>query len=50
MDDLVNRMQCLQIKTCYFCNQPGYLVKNYADLAKIKQDPNFINYFNLQKK
>ena len=49
MDDLVNRMQNLQIKTCYFCNQPSHLVKDCTELAKIKQDPNFINYFNLQK-
>jgi len=46
MDDLVNRMQSLQIKTCYFSNQPGHLVKDCAELAKIKQDPNFINHFN----
>jgi len=50
MDDLVNRMQSLQIKTCYFCNQPGHLAKDCAELVKIKQDPNFINYLNLQKK
>jgi len=49
MDDLINRMQSLQIKTCYFCNQPGHLIKDYAELAKIKQDPNYINYFNSQK-
>jgi len=32
----VNRMRHLQIKTCFFCDKPGHLTKDCADLARIK--------------
>jgi len=39
----VNKMRHLQIKTCFFCDKPGRLSEDYADLTWIKQDHNFSN-------
>jgi len=49
MDDLVNKMQQLQIKTCYFCHKPGHFIRDCADFAQLQKDPNFINYIKSQK-
>jgi len=45
----VNKMKHLQIKTCFFCDKPGHLTKNCANLVRIKQDHNFSNYINSPK-
>ncbi|ORX75330.1 hypothetical protein BCR32DRAFT_249652 [Anaeromyces robustus] len=49
MDELITRMQNLQVKICYFCKQPGHGIKDCADFAQFQQDPGYINYINSQK-
>jgi len=46
----VNKMRHIQIKTYFFCDKPGHLTKDCADLARIEQDHNFSNYINSPKK
>jgi len=44
-----NKMGQIQIKTCFFWDKPGHLTKNCTDLARIKQDYNFLTILILQK-
>ncbi len=49
VDDLVTKMENLHIKTCYFCQRPGHLIRDCEELARLQSDPNFLSYLNAPK-
>jgi len=49
VDELINKMESLHIKTCYFCRKPGHLIKDCKELTRLQNDPNFLNYLSAQK-